>query len=1395
MINSRDKQIAAEQTIAKTSAPVREQIVCISDMISEGPIEGLVNGFSSVYLNDDSMSLPTGEGASAISDTTFTVVQGSRGATSNNTSQINYAEEGLRRKALLLNVWQVPVTKGTYDSGFVDTDNALILNFSGVEEAVSQMVVPSKENNLPNATLSYLKNNIRQKVSGYIVSRDGSEFSSWVKFVPESYSSISLLEAEESLRLDIHFNNTIVGWTDSNVTFIKNFPKSGTFKATTTGLYNVVGPTISNGTNFFEYTQKYEYSDLQFRTGELYQEPVEAKGIGVNSVQIPNSNFQALALEKIDALSEDPNAVAVAPPVIQGTSEAGYGLSSEQVSQCDEARLTFKYGSLLSRNKESGGEHETRVEYKISLTLIRGLTESTTVLVENRRHIGKTTSPVTFEEVINLEPFKPFDDFKITVERLTRHDGAGILFDGKDRTGHDLYATSVISSVNAVIKEPLSYPLTAYSHLTFSAKQFPNLPVRTYHVRGLKVFVPDNYTTREEAGSQDPADLYNGLWTTGEFREEKVYTNNPAWVFYDIVANNRYGLGDWISKEDIDIYALYRIAKYCDELVPDGKGGLEPRFTSNIYLTKQADAYKVLKDFATVFLGILYWSDGQMKAISDMPNTPIYNFSRSNVINGEFSYETTGSKTRVNQVIVVWNDPAMQYKQRSIIVEDKENIVKTGRLISQTSTAFGCTSEGQAIRYGRWKLWTAINQTEVVTFRTSVDSAFLLPGDIINIQNSAEYSIRFSGRVSSSVTPTTTFMAIDSPIVLTPGNAYKLNIVLEDTTSPNEGEEEDRPIKVETVDITGANYLNSTINFEALTVAPKPGAIWTITEEAETGTTASSSKEYRILSISEDSKSEFSITAAEYYSTKFDDITEEFSLTVPDTVYPVVPFDAQPPKVENIFVQMDSDYNKGGDEFIVSWELPETKIVSEIAEVLLYHTIAGYENPLRLSSSTTKFKFEGVGDSSYSIGVTCIGPTGNRSETVFTQFTVKDKFPSKVPRVAEGLPLGGTAGAALEISGTTLQFKRTAPGVSTIANPQDIFTTTVAGLDFSGLTNGSYEILFDRSAGSLIPLEYVSSETISYWKKSTNTNDFTVIAGTGTLSKTKLLGTNTTFTDLEAGQILKIGNNLAKIVFVESDTRVILDRLIEDTTENLVLRKLSFEPDFIQDTIVANLVKDTTSTFKSYMAVDSTIAPQALKTVAIYRKNDNTINTSSGTFDSPLTGNTDWSFSVPNLSADGDIVYVSTRTFSSDGLAPQDASWDTPVIYSQREDGSNIDIRIDSSEGTVFKNNSGSTTLKATALEDGLEMSDEAHNSMTYAWTDGQGNTLCVTSSREVIDNNGIPLLATGSTGSLTCSIGVPADSSEPACTHGSNLREIILGAEDVTEKQNINVIVGNIPE
>lgn len=234
------------------------------------------------------------------------------------------------------------------------------------------------------------------------------------------------------------------------------------------------------------------------------------------------------------------------------------------------------------------------------------------------------------------------------------------------------------------------------------------------------------------------------LWT-GDFYT--AWSNNPAWCFYDLITNARYGLGEYIDANYIDEYTLYSIGKYCDELVPNGYGGYERRFTLNAYIQTRQEAIKLLQDMASVFRGIIYWSSGLITAVQDAAGaTPVYQFNNSNVIDGEFNYTGASRKAIHNATMVSWNDPLLQFRQRVEYVEDRDAIDKYGYNPTEI-VAFGCTSRGQAHRTGKALLYTEQVENNLVSFKAALDASYIRPGLLIKVQDDTRSGTLVNGNI------------------------------------------------------------------------------------------------------------------------------------------------------------------------------------------------------------------------------------------------------------------------------------------------------------------------------------------------------------------------------------------------------------------------------------------------------------------------------------------------------------------------------------------------------------------------------------------------------------------------------------------------------------------------
>ncbi|RLK45938.1 host specificity protein J [Cupriavidus plantarum] len=349
---------------------------------------------------------------------------------------------------------------------------------------------------------------------------------------------------------------------------------------------------------------------------------------------------------------------------------------------------------------------------------------------------GKTTSEYQRSHRIDLPPAT--QGWSVRIRRITPNANSSAVAD-----------TTRILSYTEVIDAKLRYPNSAIMALQIDARQFNDVPRRAYELYGRAPRVPSNYDPQTRN--------YSGVWD-GTFKV--AWTDNPAWIFYDLLLNARYGLGDRINASMVDKWYLYQIGQYCDELVADGRGGMEPRFTCNCYLQSRAQAYKVLQDLVSVFRGMAYWSGGAVMAMADMPSDPVYTFTAANVVDGKFAYAGVGLKARKTVALVSWNDPSDMYRAKVEYVPDDEGIARYG-VREVELTAFGCTSQGQAHRVGLWTLLTSRLETETVTFKVGLDAGMVAPGNVVHVADPRRAGRRIGGRVRSASGLTVTLDKID----------------------------------------------------------------------------------------------------------------------------------------------------------------------------------------------------------------------------------------------------------------------------------------------------------------------------------------------------------------------------------------------------------------------------------------------------------------------------------------------------------------------------------------------------------------------------------------------------------------------------------------------------------
>lgn len=485
-------------------------------------------------------------------------------------------------------------------------------------------------------------------------------------------------------------------------------------------------------------------------------------------------------------------------------------------SELSRLRVRIGISALYRVNRNNGDVTANDISFTISIRPQGG----SNFVVSQKTINGKSRTPVDFEYEFNLIGTGPW---VVEVEMNSP--------DAADRSGEDRQHVYQVffKAIVGILDRSFSYPNTALIGVKARAEGFTSVPTLSAELLGIKIKVPSNYNPISRT--------YSGVWN-GTFKT--AYSNNPAWVFYDLLTNTRYGAGEFVTENDIDRYSLYSIAQYCDQLVPNGTGGFEPRFTFNAYITNRGEAYEVLNSIAAAFRGMLYFSEGTIVGIQDKPKSMTRIFSPANVVqetddNGEmstppFQYEGTARKARKTVALVSWNDPEDQYKTKTEYVEDRAGIERYGYRETNIR-ALGTISQGQAQRIGRWTLLSDQLETEVVTFKVASEGLFILPGEIIGIADPAKEGKRYGGRVVSS---TTSAITIDAPFTIVGGSTYQASVMLPNGT-------------IQTRSVTNGAGSTSVLNLSSpLSSAPVAGAPWVLQEND------SSVRKFRVTSLVED---------------------------------------------------------------------------------------------------------------------------------------------------------------------------------------------------------------------------------------------------------------------------------------------------------------------------------------------------------------------------------------------------------------------------------------------------------------------------------------------------------------------------------------------------------------
>ena len=413
--------------------------------------------------------------------------------------------------------------------------------------------------------------------------------------------------------------------------------------------------------------------------------------------------------------------------------------------QLSAVAVRLKWDRLAQTNGSNGDVSGYRIDYAIDVMTDGGAwIEVLSTKIEDKASAG-------YVRTHRIDLPKAKTGWQIRVRRITPNSTSDLISD-------KMY----VDAVQEIIDSKLRYPNTALLALQYDAKSFQNIAKLAVRLKGKIIRVPSNYNAQNRT--------YSGLWD-GTFIE--AYSNNPAWVFYDLCLSKRYGIGSRLDASMVDKWSLYEMGRYCDELVDDGKGGKEPRFTVNLYLQKTEDAYHVLSQLAGVFRALSYWNGQSIIVNADVPKDPVFTYSRANVVDGLFKYTGSRARDRHTVVKVAWDDPNNDFETDYEWVKDEEAIARLG--IRQLDiSAFGCTSQAQAYRVGQWALLSEQLETQQVSFKTGLDGFIPQVGDIINISDEIFAGRANGGRVSA-INTAKDAVTLDRDVVAKVGDTLLIN--------------------------------------------------------------------------------------------------------------------------------------------------------------------------------------------------------------------------------------------------------------------------------------------------------------------------------------------------------------------------------------------------------------------------------------------------------------------------------------------------------------------------------------------------------------------------------------------------------------------------------------------
>ncbi|KAA9622642.1 host specificity protein J [Escherichia coli] len=636
----------------------------------------------------------------------------------------------------------------------------------------------------------------------------------------------------------------------------------------------------------------------------------------------------------------------------------------------DRLRVTFGVQSLLETTSKGDRNHS-------SVRLLIQLQRNGNWVTEKDVTInGKTTSQFLASVILDNLPPRPFN---IRMVRETA-----------DSTTDQLQNKTLWSSYTEIIDVKQCYPNTAIVGLQVDAEQFGGQQMTVnYHIRGRIIQVPSNYDPEKRT--------YSGIWD-GSLKP--AYSNNPAWCLWDMLTHPRYGMGKRLGAADVDKWALYAIAQYCDQTVPDGFGGTEPRMTFNAYLSQQRKAWDVLSDFCSAMRCMPVWNGQTLTFVQDRPSDVVWPYTNSDVVvddNGVgFRYSFSALKDRHTAVEVNYTDPQNGWQTSTELVEDPEAILRYGRNLLKMD-AFGCTSRGQAHRAGLWVIKTGLLETQTVDFTLGSQGLRHTPGDIIEICDN-DYAGTMTGGRILSIDAASRTLTLDREVTLPETGAATVNLI----------NGSGKPVSV------------------AITAHPAPDRIQvsTLPDGVETygvwGLSLPSLRRrlFRCVSIRENTDGTFAITAVQHVPEKeaIVDNGAHFDGDQSGTVNGVTP-----PAVQHLTAEVTAD--SGEYQVLARWDTP--KVVKGVS-FLLRLTVAADDGSERLVSTArtteTTYRFTQLAPGNYRLTVRAVNAWGQQGDPASVSFRIAaPAAPSRIELTPGYFQI--TATPHLAVYDPTVQFE------------------------------------------------------------------------------------------------------------------------------------------------------------------------------------------------------------------------------------------------------------------------------------------------------------------------------------------------------------------------------------